>query len=107
MDKGQTILVGAQRYAISYSTSIEDFGYFDMDAAEIVIRAGQSRVSTATTLLHEIVHAISDTLGGGLTEEQVRCVEQGLAMIIQNNPTVFEEISRDLRTTGEAKESPM
>jgi phosphoribosylaminoimidazole (AIR) synthetase len=61
--------------------------------------------------LHEIVHAISDTLGGGLTEEQVRCIEQGIAMIIQDNPVVFEEIARDLiyreRGAGKGEELPM
>jgi len=92
-----TILVGVQRYTVKYSKSLEDFGDFDMSTGEIRVQAGLPPVSKASTLLHEILHAVADTLGGGLTEGQVRCVEQGLSMAIQDNPKLFRGIIRDLQ----------
>jgi len=73
-------------------------GEFDMDAGEIRVRARLNSLDKATTLLHEIIHAISDTWGGNLSEEQTRCIEQGLASLIQDNPKLVAALVEDIAT---------
>lgn len=88
----QTVQIGVQKYHIRYPKGLEALGEFDMDEAVIRIRRGLPPLTHATTLLHELFHAIADTLGAGLSEEQVRVLEQGFARFFQDHPA----LSRDL-----------
>lgn len=44
-----------------------------------------------TTFLHEILHGIDEFLGIKLEEEQIDKLARGLAMLILDNPDLFED----------------
>jgi len=52
----------------------------------IEILDGLSPSITSATMFHELVHAVDESLGLGLTEKAVRGVEVGMCSILQQNP---------------------
>lgn len=91
-----TFRLGCMTYAIRTIQNLEDMGNWDYDNGEVLLREGLPPVTRGCTLLHELIHAVSDTLGAGLTEGQTRALEQGLSQIIQANPEVFRKIIKDI-----------
>ena len=92
----KAILIAAAEYRIVQEEGLEALGEFSIDGETIKIRKGLSDRTRGLTLLHEIIHAISDTLGANLTEEEVRAMEQGFAMFMRDNPTVIQKIIDDI-----------
>lgn len=58
-------------------------GQCDASSAEIFVQEGLAPGVEKRILLHELVHAIDDALGLGLSEEQVAALGAGLASIPQ------------------------
>ena len=55
------------------------------DPPQIVIKTGQSDRETIKTFIHEMVHAIDAETGVGLTETQVRKLEEGIYRAMRLN----------------------
>ena len=58
-----------------------DMGISDSIRNEIIIRAGMNQDTKESTILHEIIHILSDKMGLGLEEKVVGCLESGLYSI--------------------------
>lgn len=52
------------------------------------IRISNNATDQRETLLHEILHGVSDAMDADLTERQVRVVVRGLYAAIRDNPDV-------------------
>jgi len=53
---------------------------------EIFIRTGQPLESEQDTVLHEVIHAVDETLGLQLNEYQVTVLATGLLAVLKDNP---------------------
>ena len=52
----------------------------------VEILEGLSPSITAATLFHELLHAVDESLGLGLSEKAVRGIEVGMCSLLQQNP---------------------
>lgn len=50
---------------------------------QIALKTNESTTETVKTYLHELLHAVDDEYGVGLTEKQVRTLENCLAQILK------------------------
>jgi Zn-dependent peptidase ImmA (M78 family) len=78
------VRIGTQDVKIKF-VPMEDGEFGDFDAfPEPVIRVnlGVPIEAQRMTLLHELLHAISDLYGLDLRESQVRTIEQGLGQVM-------------------------
>lgn len=60
-------------------------GICDFEKLQIVINPHQSNTEAHKTLIHEILHAVSNEYDAGLTENQVRALEEGLYKLFKLN----------------------
>ena len=79
----ETIRVGGFDYKIAFPEKIEDdcgehWGHWNHLPPVIQISQGADEERTSATFIHEILHAIDDTiLGGKLEEQDVKNLEAG------------------------------
>ena len=79
-----------KRWSVTYKTlEKDDLGECDLEHQAIAIKEGLKAEQEQSTLLHECIHAISDSLGLGLTEKQVQGLETGLYDLNTSNPRLF------------------
>lgn len=64
-------------------------GASDPTSQCITILEGLKPEQEKSTLLHESIHSISDTLGLGLTEKQVQGLETAIFAMNRDNPRFF------------------
>lgn len=57
---------------------------------QIILKTGETPKETVLTYLHEVIHAVSDAYGIGLTENQVLALESAIKHILKPN-NVFKE----------------
>lgn len=69
--------------------SKDEMGLCDLESQAIHVKDGLKTEQEGSTLLHECIHAISDSLGLGLTEKQVQGLETGLYDLNTSNPRFF------------------
>jgi hypothetical protein len=66
---------------------IEDCdGYMELAAQVIAIRLQPANDYNHDTMLHEIIHAIDETLGLGMKEKQVHQLAVGITAVLKQNP---------------------
>lgn len=73
----------------------ETFGHCDMAKQVINIHDGLTPTEEADTVLHEVIHAIDETIGTGLTEHQVHHLACGLFGVFQDNPELAEYLAEN------------
>jgi hypothetical protein len=79
-----------KRWTVDYrALEGDDIGECDIEGHAIAIKEGLKAEQERSTLLHECIHAISDSLGLGLTERQVQGLETGLYDLNNSNPRLF------------------
>jgi len=82
MNYFQTIKILGIEYTIierqPFHTEDHDMGISDSIRNEIIIRWGMNQDTKESTILHEVIHALSDKMGLGLEENIVNCLESGL-----------------------------
>lgn len=62
----------------------------------ITVNSSCTEAIQTRTLLHEVLEAINDLHGIGLQEEQICCLETGLADTIGRNPEFFRQLASRL-----------
>jgi hypothetical protein len=72
----------------------EELGECDLEHQAIKLKEGLKLEQEQSTLLHECIHAISDSLGLGLTERQVQGLETGLYDLNSSNQRLFAYIRK-------------
>jgi hypothetical protein len=72
----------------------DELGECDLEKQAITIKDGLKTEQETSTLLHECIHAISDSLGLGLSEKQVQGLETGLFDLNRANPRFFSSLRK-------------
>jgi len=79
------------------------FGEYVAKKQHIYIERSLDKYQFYVTLLHELIHAISDINGLFLVERTVRILEQGLGLLFLRNPDLCRTIVSEL-TNGKEDE---
>lgn len=89
----RSIRIGTQDVVVEFVAMGDgEFGVFNaFPSPRISVNASLPIEVQRLTLLHEVLHAISDMYGLGLSESQVRAIEQGLGQVM-SEPDVWEWI---------------
>lgn len=88
--KPKKLKILGKRWAVKYGELEKDqLGESDLENQTLTIKGGLKIEQETSTLLHECIHAISDSLGLGLTEKQVQGLEAGLFDLNASNPRFF------------------
>lgn len=72
----------------------DELGLCDLETQAIHVKDGLKAEQEGSTLLHECIHAISDSLGLGLSEKQVQGLETGLFDLNAANPRFFSSLRK-------------
>ena len=87
-----------KKWSVDYVTDVplakDEMGLCDLEAKAIHVKDGIKKEQESSTLLHECIHAISDSLGLGLTEKQVQGLETGLFDLNNSNPRFFSYLRK-------------
>lgn len=67
----------------------DEMGLCDLENQSLHVKDGLPAEQERSTLLHEAIHAISDSLGLNLSEKQVQGLETGLFDMNSRNPRLF------------------
>lgn len=97
------------RVKIEYDESYEDAGEYHDGPNGPVVTIGPSAgpkwsPTFAATVLHELLHFISDQYGMNLTERDVRTLEQTLCALFLGSPELTEEFFNSLLPEEEDEE---
>lgn len=65
---------------------VEVDGLMELGKQRISIRPSPNKECTQDTSLHEVVHAVADSLGLEMTESQVHGLAAGLLSVFKDNP---------------------
>jgi hypothetical protein len=69
-------------------------GECDYDNQQILVREGQPLESEQDTLLHEVLHAIDESMGLKLKESQVKGAATGLLAVLKDNASLGSYLRR-------------
>jgi hypothetical protein len=84
-----------KRWTVTYCAMPKDeLGECDLERQAIKLKDGMKTEQEQSTLLHECIHAVSDSLGLGLTEKQVQGLETGLYDLNSSNPQFFSYLKK-------------
>jgi hypothetical protein len=85
-----------KKWAITYGplAAKDELGECDLENQHLTVKDGLKPEQEQSTLLHECIHAISDSLGLGLTEKQVQGLETGLYDLNSSNPRFFSYLKK-------------
>lgn len=84
-----------KQWTVTYAPMTkEELGECDLESQNLTIKDGLKVEQETSTLLHECIHAISDSLGLGLSEKQVQGLETGLFDLNTANPRFFSHIRK-------------
>jgi hypothetical protein len=83
-------------WEVEYSLNLgkDEIGLSDSEKQHITVKEGLKPDQSKSTLLHESLHAISDTLGLNLSEKQVQGLETALFAMNRDNPRFFSYLKR-------------
>jgi len=71
-----------------------DMGNCDTEAQTITIRPGQPLENEQDSVLHEVLHAVSDYMEINLREGQVTKLATGLLAVLKENPRFVSYLRR-------------
>ena len=84
-----------KKWSVDYKSMEKDeLGECDLENQSITIKDGLKTEQETSTLLHECIHASSDSLGLNLTEKQVQGLETGLFDLNRSNPRFFSYLRK-------------
>jgi hypothetical protein len=84
-----------KRWSVTYCQMPKDeLGECDLERQAIKLKEAMKLEQEQSTLLHECIHAVSDSLGLGLTERQVQGLETGLYDLNSSNPQFFSYLRK-------------
>lgn len=90
-----SIKILGKRWTVEYKAMVKDeMGECDLENQNLTIKEGIPAEQEKSTLLHECIHAISDSLGLNLSEKQVQGLETGLFDLNAANPRFFPHLKR-------------
>lgn len=101
MKRPEKIRLLGKRWNVKYGQlDRDDLGECDLEKQSITVKDGLELEQEQSTLLHECIHAISDSLGLGLSEKQVMGLEAGLFDLNSSNPRIFSYLKKKHGSKG-------
>ena len=97
MKRPEKLKLLGKRWNVNYKSHLDtkdDIGECDLESQTLSLKDGMKPEQEQSTLLHECIHAISDSLGLGLTEKQVQGLETGLYDLNSSNPRFFSYLKK-------------
>lgn len=94
MPRIDAIIIGSRRVPIRYRDEMAEYGLFSESPLEMHIRSAEPGWKTASTILHESIHAIDAIYNLRLEEEQVAGLEVALVDLIRSNPQLIAKICK-------------
>lgn len=82
----------------------ELYGQIDYDRCTITLRAAASPDQQRATLVHELLHAVSNMYGLNLDEKLVEDLANALYCVYKDNPSCTK---KDYKTLGESPHGPI
>ena len=95
------IQIGAIRIA-AQRCRLDDVTFGDSQSHPTAVIRIDDRLpddQAASTMIHELLHVISDHWGLDLTERQVCSIEQALAALMVQNPELMPEVQRAFKSS--------
>ena len=91
MKRPERLRILGKRWTVTYGplAAKDELGESDLENQALTVKDGLKPEQEQSTLLHECIHAISDSLGLGLSEKQVQGLETGLYDLNISNPRLF------------------
>ena len=87
-----------KKWTVEYVSDLplekDEMGQCDLEAQAIHVKDKLKGEQEGSTLLHECIHAISDSLGLNLSEKQVQGLETGLYDLNRSNPRFFSYLRK-------------
>lgn len=80
------VRIGGLDVDIVDDDGVDGFGEWREHASEIRVKPGLTQQVLASTLLHEVIHALADTYGIAMAERTVRMLEHGLVGAVRADP---------------------
>tara|TARA_R100001510_G_scaffold32925_1_gene29415 strand:- start:16357 stop:16752 length:396 start_codon:yes stop_codon:yes gene_type:complete len=81
-----SVRIGGLDLPVLVDPSLESFGEFDPVGRVIRVGTGMAPEVLASTIIHEVLHAIDDALDLRLGERGVRAIETGLVAAARDDP---------------------
>lgn len=89
-----------KNFQIFWEEKVADdaIGMCETHRQTIRVETGLPRETEEDTLFHEVIHAVDETLGLGLSERQVIALASGLLAVYKDNKPVIDEYFNGTRT---------
>ena len=90
-------------YSIEYIKGLRDTdnnrlaGQIDYRIKKVSVERNIPRQKQLQTIIHEILHGISEELGIPMNEKFVRAVSRAMLCVILDNPWFFKEVLRNAK----------
>jgi hypothetical protein len=68
-------------------------GWMKLDKQQIWVRILEAKEQVQDTMLHEIIHAVDESLSLGMREKQVFALAAGLLAVLKDNPNLLAWLS--------------
>ena len=96
MKRPERLRLLGKRWTVTYGPlpAKDELGECDLENQALTVKDGLKPEQEQSTVLHECIHAISDSLGLGLTEKQVQGLEAGLYDLNNGNPRLFSYLRK-------------
>jgi len=77
-----------------------DYGDWDLETKTVRVQDGLSALEMSMTLIHEMLHAMSDLYHLRLSEQSVRALENSITQLIQTSPDLAECLVEAIKPQG-------
>lgn len=84
----------AIKYMVGAPLDADLNGECDVDKQLILVRDGQPLESEQDTVLHELLHALDESMGLKLKESQVKGAATGLLAVLKDNPSLVSYLRK-------------
>lgn len=81
-----SVRILGKRWSVNQKAVKGDLGSCEIGYTRMNVNPHQSLESKRDTILHEIIHAISDEMGLNMTEKQVKGCATGALATLRDNP---------------------
>lgn len=93
-------------YKITWGNLEDCLGETDSTHQTIKMQTGLPKDNEEETLLHELIHAVDESLGLQMTEAQVHALACGLYAVFKDNEQAIKKYHGNHRNAGRKARSP-
>lgn len=94
---GLEVRIGPHVVTVTEKALEGSYGEFSERPYGLVLAPGLKPVERASTVVHELLHAMEAIYGVTLGESKVRALESAIILAVTQNPRLVELLAADLR----------